>query len=271
MANSDVSLSTGMRNNLMSLQNINKMLNTTQERLATGKKVNSAIDNPTNYFTAQAHTQRSNDLEGKKDGMTEAIQAVKAANAGLEAITKLIESAKGIASSALSTASTTDRSTYATQFGTILSQIDDLAEDSGYKGTNLLQSDDLTVNFNEDDSSNMTVNGFDGDSSGLGIDAASNSWVANADIEAASTDLDAALNTIRANTKTLSSNMSIITTRQDFTDSLMDVLKTGAANLTLADENLESANLLALQTRQSLGITSLSLSSQSAQSILRLF
>lgn len=268
---SNVSLTTGMRNNLVALQGINKLLSQTQERLSTGKKVNNAIDNPTSYFTAQAHTQRAADLSTKKDGMSEAIQAVKAANAGIEAITSLIESAKGVASSALSTSSTTDRSSYSTQFSTLLSQIDDLAKDSGYKGTNLLQSNDLTVNFNEDSSSSMTVSGFDSDSGGLNIDAAANSWAGDTDITASMTDLDNALNTLRSKSRTLSSNMSVITTRQDFTNNLVNILQTGADNLVLADMNEESANLLALQTQQSLGINSLSLSSQSAQSILRLF
>lgn len=268
---SDISLTTGMRNNLLSLQGINKLLNQTQERLATGKKVNSAIDNPQSYFTAQAHTQRASDLEIKKDGMAEAVQAVKAANAGIEAITELIESAKGIASSALGTASTTDRASFATQFGELRSQIENIAKDSGYKGTNLLQSNNLTVNFNEDDSSKMTVLGFDADADGLGIEAAGNAWVADADITTSTEDLDAALNTLRSKTKTLSSNLSVISTRQDFTNNLMNVLKTGADTLTLADMEEESANLLSLQTRQNLGITSLSMASSSAQSILRLF
>lgn len=267
----DVSLTSGMRSNLLSLQNTAKLLSQTQERLASGKKVNSALDNPTSYFTAAAHTQRASDLAVKKDGMSEAIQAIKSADVGIEAITKLIESAKGIASSALGTASTTDRASFATQFGDLMNQIDDLAADSGYKGTNLLQSNNLKVNFNEDDSSNLTVSGFDGDSSGLSIDAAANSWAADADIQASTADLDAALNTLRSKSKTLSSNLSVITTRQEFTDQMINTLKTGANNLVLADMEEESAKLLALQTQSSLGISSLSMSSQAAQSILRLF
>jgi flagellin len=76
---------------------------------------------------------------------------------------------------------------------------------------------------------------------------------------------------LRTQAQSLSANLNIITTRQEFTDNMINTLQTGADNLTLADMNQEGANMLMLQTRQSLGTTSLSLSSQAAQSILRLF
>ncbi|HOH45853.1 MAG TPA: hypothetical protein PLF06_11010, partial [Syntrophales bacterium] len=102
MAISDISLTSGMRSNLVSLQGTVELLNRTQERLATGKRVNSPLDNATNYFVAKSHMDRATDLSVRKDGMGEAIQTVKAANAGITAITDLIASAKGIAQSALS-------------------------------------------------------------------------------------------------------------------------------------------------------------------------
>ena len=76
---------------------------------------------------------------------------------------------------------------------------------------------------------------------------------------------------LRTKAKTLAANMNVITTRQDFTKNMIDTLKTGADDLTLADMNEESANMLMLQTRQSLGTTSLSIASQAAQAVLRLF
>ena len=139
MAISDISLTAGMRSNLVSLQGTVDLLNRTQERLATGKRVNSPLDNATNYFVAKSHMDRAGDLSVRKDGMGEAIQTVKAANAGISAITDLIASAKGIAQSALS-AGTTEASTLAAQFNSILDQIDTVAADSGYKGTNLLSA-----------------------------------------------------------------------------------------------------------------------------------
>ena len=108
MAISDISLTAGMRSNLVSLQGTVDLLNRTQERLASGKRVNSPLDNATNYFVAKSHMDRAGDLSVRKDGMGEAIQTVKAANEGITAITDLIASAKGIAQSALS-AGTTER------------------------------------------------------------------------------------------------------------------------------------------------------------------
>lgn len=164
----DISLSAGMRNSLLSLKGTAAKIDKTQERLSTGKRVNSALDNPTNFFASQAHLNRAGDLNSRKDGMTEAIQNGEAANAGLKAITSLIESAKGIASAAHS-ANASDRASMANQFNIILDQIDTLAGDSGYRGTNLIKGDNLTVNFNENGSSNLTINGVDATSGALGI------------------------------------------------------------------------------------------------------
>jgi len=268
---SEISLSTGMRNNLLQLQNTSKLIEQTQQRLSTGKKVNSALDSATNYFAAQSHINRANDFEVRKDGMAEAIQNVKAADAGIKAISALIESAKGLAESAMGTSITADRSSLASQFNALRSQIDSLASDSSYRGTNLLTSQNLTVNFNEDASAKLTVSGFDATSSGLAVGSAANNWVSNADIQAASANLGTATNTLRSQSKTLANNMNVITTRSEFTDNIINTLKTGSDNLTLADMSLESANMLALQTKQSLGTSALSLSSQAAASVLRLF
>ena len=96
-----ISLTSAMRANLLSLQNTVSLLNRTQDRLSSGKKVNSALDSPTNYFAAKAHLNRANDIAGRKDSMGEAIQTVKTASSGIESINTLIESAKGIAQAAL--------------------------------------------------------------------------------------------------------------------------------------------------------------------------
>ena len=190
----------------------------------------------------------------------------------------MIAAAKATAQSALSvdTTATTERAALATQFNTLRDQISNLAEDSGYKGINFLQSGSLTVSFNADGTNSIYLSGFNGcagatASTGLGIEAATGSWATNANIDAAITDLDAAKGTLRTEAKELSSNLSIITSRQDFTDKMINTLEDGVANLTNADMNEEGANMLMLQTRQALGTTSLSLASQAAQSVLRLF
>jgi flagellin len=275
MAN-QISLTSGMRNNLLSLQGTSDLINQTQTRLSSGKKVNTPLDNPTNYFAAQSHLQRADDLDARKDGMAEAIQMVKAADAGIKAITSLIESAKGVAQAALASGSVTDRKSYATTFNTLMTQITQLASDSGYRGTNFLTGGDQTVEFSQQTGvSTLGIQGFNATSAGLSIKTAS-AWggvgtTNTAAIQSSSTQLETALNTLRSESSKLSSNLSVVTSRQDFTSSMINELKTGADNLTLADMNEEGANMLMLQTRQNLGITSLSMASQSAQAVMRLF
>ncbi len=270
MAINDITLAGGMRSNLINLQMVSMLQSRTTERLATGKKVNSAVDDAAAYFAAQNHRNRASDLAARKDSMGEAIQTVKAGLQGIEGISKLIEQMKGLAASARS-ASTADRATLATQFGDLRTQIDQLADDSGYKGTNFLGNDNLTVDFNEDGTSSLTISGFTATSTGLSISAATGSWAADTDIDAAVGEMDAALTSLRTNAKTLSSSNGVVNTRQEFTTSLINTLTEGADQLTAADTNEEGANMLALQTRQQLGIVALQLSSQAQQSVMRLF
>jgi flagellin len=281
MANA-ITLTSGMRKNLFSLQNTEKLLQKTQTRLATGMRVQKAVDDPINFFTAQEHRQRADDLSARKDEMAESIQLVNAANDGVESISSLIASAKSLAQSALSSTTTTELNTLENQYQQVLCQIDLLAEDSGYKGVNLLDGTTVThtVKFDETGDSALTMTGFDASSEGATltlISIAANAWVSAggvADLEqinSAITKLDAATTSLRSEAQKLSTNLSTITIRQDFTANMINTLNDGAANLTNADMNEEGANMLMLQTRQQLGTTSLSLASQAAQSVLRLF
>lgn len=271
MSLNDITLGGGMRNNLFSLQTITQSQARTALRLSTGKRVNSAIDNASAFFAAKDHVNHANDLAARKDAMGEGIQTIQAASAGIDGIEALIDQAKGLITSARS-ANATDRAALATSFASILTQIDDLAGDGGYKGTNLLSSGGtLTVDFNEDASSSLTVTGFDASSTGLGISAAANAWVGDVDLDAAQADIDAAVGTLRTGAADLSANSGVITARQTFTDSMINTLLQGSDNLTLADQDAESANMLSLQTRQSLAVSALSLTNQAQQSILRLF
>lgn len=271
MALNDITLSADIRKSLFSLQTVAGLIGRTSERLASGRRVNSPVDDPQAFFAAQNHNSRAADLAARKDAMGEAIQTVEAANQGVEGIISLIEQAKGLLASARNTSDTTERATLATQFDEIRTQIDELAGDAIYRGNNLLDSDDLTVEFNEDGSSDLTITGFDASSTGLSIDAAANSFASDTDVDAAADDLDAALSTLRSESQTLSSSLGIVTTRQQFTAKMINSLQTGANNLTLADPNEEGANMLALQTRQQLSLVSLSLSAQANQSVLQLF
>jgi len=275
MAMNNITLTSGMRSNLFSLQQTQTMMESTQTRLSTGKRVNSALDDPINFFAAQGHTQRASDLAMRKDEMSEAIQTIKAADNGISAITDMIASAKSLAQSALATNDVAEREALADQYDVMLTQIGELVDDSGYKGTNLLDaSQSITVSFNENGTSVLDVDGQDVESD---LEAAAGDWE-NADldtgaaaIEASITALDDARDTVRTASKTLSNQLSTITTRQEFTSKMINTLEDGAATLVNADLNEEGANMLMLQTRQSLGTTSLSLASQAAQSVMRLF
>lgn len=276
-----ISLTAGMRQNLFSLQQTNSLMDRTGSRLSTGKKVQSALDDPINFFAAQTHNQRAGDLSQRKDQMSEAIQTVKAANNGIEALTTLIASAKSLANSAasidvcttVSSQAATDRSALSDQFNEVMNQIDFLAADSGYKGINFLAgtSTTLAVEFDETGDSSLTVTGFDASASGQSLDDATNVWVGASDVSDAVTALDTARDSLRTETKKLSNSLSTITTRQEFTTKMINTLQDGAAALVNADMNEESANMLMLQTRQALGTSTLSMASQAAQSVLRLF
>jgi flagellin-like hook-associated protein FlgL len=270
-----ITLTGGMRANLVSLQQTNNMMETTQKRLSTGKKVNSALDDPVAYFTSMAHEQRASDLAGRKDQMSESIQMVKAANAGIESIRTLIEAAKSLATAAASSDVTVDITSLSGQYNIVRAQIGEMALDSGYKGINLLDNDSTTVKFDEDGTSSLTLQGFDASATvGLGITASTWNGIGTTVKDAIDDDialLDAAVSTLRKESSKMSNNLSIITARQEFTQGMINTLKDGAAGLTNADMNEEGANMLMLQTRQALGTTSLSLASQAAQSVLRLF
>lgn len=419
---SDIVLSSAVRSNLLSLQNTDALLARTQERLATGLKVNSALDNPTNFFTASSLNARASDLGNLLDSIGNATQTLEAADNGIEAITDLVESAQsaarqalqdrtnatitseaadqavtgattqataeatvltdngleandtlvftatdsstnvtqeftytvsdgdtvedlvnsvnssgfvdatvsqtgvlsfsvggteslsivanvadsstdnagqaaltalGFTDSANTTIGTTDAGTdvatltqaaagagastvrqdLAAQFNELLSQIDELANDSGFNGVNLLGgvTEDLEVVFNETGSSTITIDGVDFSSSGLGLNAVTDDFASDTAIDTQLDDLQGALTTLRSQASTFGANPSIVEARENFTKATINTLETGAANLTLADTNEEGANLLALQTRQQLSSTALSLASQADQNVLRLF
>jgi len=153
------------------------------------------------------------------------------------------------------------------QYTEMMNQIDTLAADSGYKGKNLLDSSLLSVKFEGDHQ--LDVQGFDASSSGLGIGAAT--WTAGGSISGDITKLDAAKVTLQSQSSKLSGNLSIITVRQSFSTNMINTLSAGSDLLVQADTNEEGANMLMLQTRQSLSTTALSLSAQAAQSVLKLF
>ena len=155
------------------------------------------------------------------------------------------------------------------QYTEIIKQYDSLIKDSSYKGINLLREQDLTVTFNENRSAQLSVQGKDASAKTLGL--VTTDWQNQGDVVKSIQELTEALTQIRQMSSELGNYYSIVTTRENFTQNLINVLTEGADKLKLADMNEESANMLALQTRQQLAVNSLSLASQASQSILKLF
>ncbi|MBR6663601.1 MAG: hypothetical protein IKL33_02110, partial [Alphaproteobacteria bacterium] len=101
---SGISLTSSMRSNLLSLQGTSKLIDLTQQRLSTGKKVNSAIDNPSNFYTAQSLNNRAKDLDALLDSMGQAVATIKAATTCLESSSSFLEQATALATQALENA-----------------------------------------------------------------------------------------------------------------------------------------------------------------------
>ncbi|MCO5130318.1 MAG: hypothetical protein M9932_07105 [Xanthobacteraceae bacterium] len=384
---SGIVLSSSVRQNLLSLQSTADLLSTTQSRLATGNKVNSALDNPTNFFTAQGLNNRSSDINNLLDSIGNGVQVIQAANQGITSIQKLVDTAKSIANQALqastgysakssatssaalagtaanlvdgtqiatgdtlsiaasdanpavtftftattslddlnaalsasslkasinsdnklvitstnndAASSTIGAVTFAgtgtlafaapvaptadadsqsvrknliTQYNQVIDQIKTTAQDSSYNGINLLAGDQLKLVFNETGKSTLTVQGVNFDPDGLGLSSltAGTDFLDNAGTNKVLDTLGNASTALRAQASAFGSNLSVVQIRQDFNKNLINVLQTGASNLTLADTNEEAANSQALSTRQSIAVSALALANQSQQSVLQL-
>jgi flagellin-like hook-associated protein FlgL len=173
----------------------------------------------------------------------------------------------------------TIRSTLASQFEELKTQLDQLIKDAGFNGVNLLNGDELKVLFNETNTTSITIYGVVFNSEGLGLAPVTNGasadspykWQSDDEINAALEKLSDALNLVRTQASDFGSNLIVLQTRQDFTKQSILTLNAGADLLTLADTTEEGANLLALQTRQQLSTQALSLASQTDQAVLRLF
>jgi flagellin-like hook-associated protein FlgL len=167
------------------------------------------------------------------------------------------------------------RADLASQYNELRDQLDKLADDASFNGINLLRGDKLTITFNETGTSSIDIQtkGEEAVNSGnlkISTSLDKSDLDSDTNIDAELAKLKTALSNVRSQSSAFGSNLSVVQNRQDFTKATINTLQTGAANLTLADMNEEAANLLALQTRQSLSSNSLSLASQADQSILQL-
>ncbi len=409
----DVTLSANIRNNLLALQNTSTLMKQTQNRLATGLKVGSAVDDPVAYFQGKALSDRSSDFGVKKSYIDQGISTLNAATNGIQGIEAVVKQMQGLVLSAKSATTSVEISNTISQFNDLRNQIGSLARDSSYQGLNLINGtgQTLEVSFSNVSTSYLNVKSEDATARGLGINAlgdlATNkativggvfdagkapssgisfdytgsqkevtigrnnggtasvttlsftmamtgsqivldtagtisfsygtysvtirvasqdatlakgatitsgqvisltissttgasalnmAYVAGVStagtagvtmkafdgqstvgvgmitsINALGKQLEAALTSVRSTASTLGANNALLSTRLDFTTNYMNTLTAGAGKLTLADLNEESANMLALQTRQQLGIQSLSMANQAEQGVLGLF
>ena len=299
MAN-DIALTAAQRQSLLSLQQTDALSSRTQTRLSTGRKINEVVDDAVNFFRARTLTDRASDFELRRDDIDQGISAVNTALQAIEAIDTLLNQLKGIVEAARSQ-STSERISATTQFTEVGTQIFELIEDASYQGLNLVSSTNSTLDiaFGTRTSSRLQIEGFDLNTTvansttgifSVAVFFTANSTIAltalgissssftsfgqdNSNVGFATSivqQLDAGINRLRGHAQTLGSNVAILQTRLNFTQEYVNELETGSDKLTLADLNEEGANLVALQTRQQLGIQSLAISGQQQQAILAL-
>ncbi len=270
---SDISLTASSRNTLLSLNSTSDLMARTQSRLSTGLKVSSAIDDAVSYFKAKSLDNRASDFTERKDKIDQGISVIGAAINGTTSIDGVLKQMKGIVNSA-ATADSATRDSLKSQYNDLLKQLDKTAEDSIYNGVNLLTGGDvkLTVQFSDAESAKFTVQSkkLDTSKESLNLQEITGFGSTAEDLGAMSAKLDTALNTVIARATELGGNSTFLQTRMDFTQNFINTLQEGSSKLTLADLNSEGANLVALQTRQQIGIQSLSIAGQQQQAILSL-
>src|SRR5579863_3649447 len=164
------------------------------------------------------------------------------------------------------------RTSLVAQYNQVLAQINTTAQDSSFNGINLLNGDTLDLTFDETGASKLSISGVTFNDAGLGLSSLTvgTDFLDNNSANKVLTTLTQASTTLRTEASALGSNLSVVEIRQDFNKSLINVLQTGASNLTLADPNEEAANSQALSTRQSIAVSALALANQSQQSVLQL-
>ncbi len=269
----NINLSAAVRENLLALKSTEVLIARTQGRLSTGLKVAEPIDDPRVFFEAKALSDNARDVGEKKEGVDQAISSVKTALEGIEGVDALVQQMKGLLISA-KTATGAALTSIVSQYNTLRTQVDNLARDANYQGLNLINGtgQTLTVQFSTDTLSFLSIASVDlrVATTGLSLTSAANFSLTSI-VDAALAEVNAAITTLRGQAQSLASNVAILQTRLDFNKAYVNLHEEGAGKLNLADITEEGANLVALQTRQQLGINSLAFAGQAEQSILRLF
>lgn len=381
-----VAISGKARANLLALQLVSNDIDDVQKRLATGKRVNSAFDDPSAFFVSSALNARAASLNQLVDNVSGIKKTVDAANNGIQAITSLLNSAQGLATSALQSANTLVkitganstalsaasviasgggsstrlktgdtitvndgtttgtytaaandtvqtflnaingtsnlkvlaslnssgqitlaatgtnsvtvggaltgpgtltgvtglttgttaftanalRTNYAAQFDALRTQIDSAVSDASFNGINLLSGGSKTVTLNETGTATVTLSGANISSTSLGIAASTNNFQIDSDITTALSNVTSALVTLQAQTLALGNSSAILDARTQFNRSMAATLLAGADDLVKSDSTADGSLLLALQSRQQLAATSLSLTNGTDKMALRL-
>jgi len=302
----DITLSSAVRSNLLSLQSTTALIDRTQGRLSTGLAVASPSDDAVKFFQAKGLNSRAADLSDRKAAIDQGISALDTALKAADALEDLSKQMKGVIDSARS-GTDAQRGEFGDQLRDLAVQIEKLVGDATYQGLNLLSSTaaKLSVRFSDKSDSKLEVDGVDfnaskffmqssGTALGLSGFSASNASLAslmgfeqamslfdfsvatelasfNSQADDAVSRLDETISNLQSKASTMANNVAVLKVRSDFTKEYVNVLETGAGKLVNDDLNSEGANLLALQTRQQLGIQALSFAGQAEQSILGLF
>ena len=294
---SDITLTASARSALTSLQGTASLMSRTQGRLTSGLKVASAIDDAVSFFKAQGLTDRASDFTSRKSQIDQGISSVTAAVNGTTIAGSILKQMQGLISS-VRTADSSTRATLTSQFNNLAQQLNSAEGDASYQGLNLVNNStaSLTVYFNQGTGASLTINAQNLNTSVLlslasaassgalktmlsggtaatdasGFSVLSDSSSAAAVLNNLQGQVSSAQSTVRAASARLGGNVTFLQTRLDFTSNYVNTMTTGSGKMTLSDLNTEGANLVSLQTRQQIGIQSLSIAGQQQQAILSL-
>lgn len=282
----DIAVSAGVRQRLLSVQGTAEPKATMQDRRTDGSKTSSALATQDDALATSGLQNRANDLNALFDSMVAGVKTLEAAGNGLAAVTANVEAMRAILLQArpdaqeLSSSHPLDDATAVgtggthadliDRFSTLRDELHTLVDGAAINGINLLQGDELKLASNPAGKSTIDIRGLDA----LALDIPT---LDAADLESSDTidshlaALTSSLDTLGACASSLESNLATIRNRSNFTRSMIDILQTGAETLSLGDSSEEGANLLALQLRQQLSTTTLSLAAEADQAVLRLF
>ena len=257
----DVGLSSALNTTLHAIQQISALTVQTQNRISTGQHHQGPGENPLAVSVAKGLSDRASNLLAVKDTISQGVSKIETATLGLGFIQEILNELKATTLQYDQAGSVTEQAQASERFDELKAQLDALANDISFGGTNLVSGspDTLTVTLNEDGTSSLTVDGTASDSAALGLNIT--------DIAT----IDAAISQVRATAETLGSEATVLSIREEFNDKLINSLEEGEAKLLEADLNEQAATALSLETRTQLSVAAIKVTAQSERAILQLF